>query len=180
VTSLPVTLIPKPYNCLYSLRQSRRLSGRVILVAMREEILHEIRRLAKTNGGHASPYASLQLSRLRLQELNEGFQGRVRDVVLHPLGIGFGSFGGDAQRKEDIHNQPVTCSYAFGERASRFRQKHAAIGARRCNSAALKPRDGFDGGDMRDTQAACDIGRTGLACRGQQVRNKLDIVLKHG
>jgi hypothetical protein len=29
VTSLPVTLIPKPYNCLYSLRQSRRLSGRV-------------------------------------------------------------------------------------------------------------------------------------------------------
>ena len=29
MTSLPVTLIPKPYNCLYSLRQSRRLSGRV-------------------------------------------------------------------------------------------------------------------------------------------------------
>jgi hypothetical protein len=29
VAPLPVTLIPKPYNCLYSLRQSRRLSGRV-------------------------------------------------------------------------------------------------------------------------------------------------------
>jgi hypothetical protein len=27
--SLTVTLIPKPYNCLYSLRQSRSLSGKV-------------------------------------------------------------------------------------------------------------------------------------------------------
>jgi len=29
MTSLPATLIPQPYNCLYSLRHSRRLSGRV-------------------------------------------------------------------------------------------------------------------------------------------------------
>jgi hypothetical protein len=79
-------------------------------------------------------------SRLRLQELNEGFLRGVRDVVLHPLGIGFGGLSGDTQRKEDIHDQPVTCSHAFGECLSGFRQKHAAIGARRCDSPASAAR----------------------------------------
>jgi len=55
------------------------------------------------------------------------------------LGIDFGGLGRDAQRKEHIHNQPVTCPHAFGERLSGFRQKHAAIGARRCDSARRGP-----------------------------------------
>ena len=100
--------------------------------------------------------------------------------MLDPLGISFGGLGGDTQRKKEIDDQPVACADPFGERPSRFREKHAAIGARCCYSVPRQPGDGFDDGGMRDAQAAGDIGWTRLACHGQQVRDEFDIVLKQG
>jgi hypothetical protein len=46
VAPLPVTLIPKPYNCLYSLRQSRRLSGRVTVVRTSNKTVSPVLQLA--------------------------------------------------------------------------------------------------------------------------------------
>ena len=58
MTSLPVTLIPQPYNCPYSLRQSRRLSGRVIKMALK--LATTARKLKVTIVIDAAPFAALR------------------------------------------------------------------------------------------------------------------------
>ena len=58
-----------------------------------------------------------------LQEMSERFQRRLGNVMLNPLGVGFGNLGGDTQRDKKVHDEPVTGSHPFGQRLSSLCQE---------------------------------------------------------
>jgi len=87
-------------------------------------------------------------------------------------------FDGYADREEDIYDDPVAGSYSRGEFQPAFRQKVTPIGATSYHPFPLQSGDGFDGGDVGNAEAASNIRRTCLASAGQQVSDKLNIVLK--
>ena len=116
----------------------------------------------------------------RLQEVGEGFQCSVGNVMLDALGVGFGNFGGDAECDKEVHDQPVAGAHPFGQRLSRIRQKHSAIREPCCESLALQSSDRLDRGRMGDAQTASNIGRPGLPTGRQQIRNELAWVSSGG
>ena len=89
--------------------------------------------------------------------------------MLDSLGVGFSSFDGHIDREKYIHDEPVAGSYSRRQLLSAFRQKDTTIGAGRCQPFAFQPGDGFDGGDMGNAKAPCNICWTCLANAGQQV-----------
>lgn len=86
----------------------------------------------------------------RLQELGKGFQRSVGNVMLNALGVGFGNFSGNAERHEEVDDEPVTGPHPFGQRLSCIRKKHSAIWKSCCQPLALQSSDRLDRGRMGD------------------------------
>src|ERR1039458_6809303 len=100
----------------------------------------------------------------RLQEMGEGFQCSVGNVMLDALGVGFSNFSGNTERNKEVHDEPVAGPHPFSQRLSSIRQKHSAIREPCCESLALQSSDRLDRGRMGDAQTASNkIGRA--SCR---------------
>lgn len=67
----------------------------------------------------------------RLQEVSEGLQRRLRDMMLKSFGIGLSSLRRNTQCDQHLDDQPMAGPNAFGEGLSLFSQKHPAIGTGR-------------------------------------------------
>ena len=85
-----------------------------------------------------------------MQEMRERFQRRLGNIMLNPLGIGFGNLGGDTQSNKKVRDKSVSGPHSLRQRLSGIGQKYPAIGATRCQSLALQPRDRLDCGRVGD------------------------------
>jgi hypothetical protein len=85
-----------------------------------------------------------------LQELGEGFQRSVGNVMLNAFGVGFGNFGGNPERDKKVHDEPVTSPHPFGQRLSSIRKKYSAIWEPGCQSLTLQSSYRLDSGRVGD------------------------------
>jgi len=64
------------------------------------------------------------------QKRLESVQGRIRNVMLNSLGVGFRRLPRRADRNEQVDDEPVTLTHAIGHSDASLGQEYTTIGTR--------------------------------------------------
>ena len=107
-------------------------------------------------------------------EDSEGFR---TDVMLDAFGIGLGRTVRHAERPEECHNNFVAAPRFLGKLAAGYSEEDRAVRLSRDQSGALEAANGVADGDVRHSQSPRQVDGTGLAARGNEVSDRLNIVL---
>lgn len=107
----------------------------------------------------------------------EGGEGLRAHVVLDALGVEFGGFLGHAERPEQGDDRGVAPVAGGGQLDAGLGEENGAVGLGDDVAVALEAGEGAVDGHVCDSQAAGEIDDSGLAVRGGQVSDGLDVIL---
>ena len=108
---------------------------------------------------------------------DERRQGLVADVMLDPLGVGFGDNRIDAQRDQEIPHHPVALAAALGQGAAGPGQEDRPVALAPDQPVADQPLDGVVDRRRGDPEALRQIDRAHIAGGLQQVGDQFHVIL---
>ncbi len=100
-------------------------------------------------------------------------QGLSADVMLDPLGIGFGGGAVDAEPDQEIADDAVAFAAAFGQGAARLGQEDRAVMRAMDQPVTHQPLDGVVYRRRSDAEALRQIDRTHVAGGVQEIGDQL-------
>jgi uncharacterized protein YjiS (DUF1127 family) len=116
----------------------------------------------------------------RPQEFFEGAEGRVADIVLDALRIGFRGLLWRANRQQEVDDETMALPRLLGHRLARLGEENAAIGARCRQPLAFQPSDRFGRRRMSDAEPASNVDGPRFAIGRDKIGDQFRIIFEHG
>ena len=113
-------------------------------------------------------------------EPGEGVQRLIADMVLESFGIAAGDLRGDAQREQELFDQPVTFAASQREIVASLGQERAAIRLLRDETVLGETFQHFRDGRLGDAETRRDVDLSRLPAVIDQIGDELDIILHQG